>query len=299
MGRSYKDRIVAFVDMLGTSERVLADSEGTFTNAVYKVISALNGRKRIWQNIPHIRTGKSVEVEFDAPDSGEERLTTVSDGIVMSFPAIETRNPHAMGSRSLPILRCLDQVFSMQLGLLSVGLRTRGGICRGRLVHTNNFVYGEGIVKAYRLESRVAIYPRTVIDQEIIDTLISEPIPSEIVLFENRIAHMIRVDGDGHHFVDFLGQDPMHGKAYLSSSLPDIYKETMDDLARTTDPKIITKLQWLKNYILKTAADMDQSRLLHVNLGTAFGEKFRRTQDTLKSYVDSLEKERKAPESPT
>jgi len=286
MGRSYENRIVAFVDMLGTSDRVLADSTGKFTNAVHKVVSAMSGKhSTIWLMVPHVGTGKAIPIQFDRPFERADRMTTLSDGIVMSFPAIERANELAKGSKSLPILRCLEAVFWLQRGFLSVGLRTRGGICRGRLVHTNNFVYGEGMVRAYRLESRVAVFPRTVIDQDVVDTLLSEAIP-KIILFENRIAHMVRVDQDGRYFVDYLGYDPIQGGASLSDRMRDIYEQTVEDLKSASDPKILEKLQWLKRYIVCTAEEMagERSRL-EANSNSTFGSKFQRSSDNLISYA--------------
>src|SRR5579872_2892531 len=89
----------------------------------------------------------------------------------MSFPAEERENQFARGSSTLPILSCLQAVFWLQRGLLSLGIRTRGGICRGSIFHNSNFVFGEAMVRAYRLESKVAVFPRAVIDDEIVDSL--------------------------------------------------------------------------------------------------------------------------------
>src|SRR5579862_8404799 len=112
MGPSYEDRIVAFVDMLGTSDRVLADSTGNFTNAVHKIVSAMAGRhSTTWLTVPHVTTGKEIQIQFDRPFGRADRMTTISDGIVMSFPATESENELAKGSKSLPILRCLEAVF--------------------------------------------------------------------------------------------------------------------------------------------------------------------------------------------
>jgi len=185
MRPTYEHRIVAFVDMLGISDRLLAKDSENFARTIHTVASALTGkRSTVFFALPHVRTGREIEIQFDRPVGSGDRMTTLSDAIVMSFPVEERENQFAVGSRSLPILRCLDAVFWLQRGLLSLGIRTRGGICRGQILHSRNFVFGEAMVRAYRLESRVAVFPRAVIDEGIIGALMSEPIPEGIAVFK-------------------------------------------------------------------------------------------------------------------
>ena len=56
----------------------------------------------------------------------------------------------------------------LQSSLLVLGILTRGGISKGNLVHKDDMLYGEGMIKAYKLESKAAIYPRILVDSEII-----------------------------------------------------------------------------------------------------------------------------------
>jgi hypothetical protein len=246
--------------------------------------------------LPHIRTGQEIEIQFDKPFGSGDRMTTVSDAIVMSFPAEEQDNQFAVGSRSLPILRCLDAVFWLQRGLLSLGIRTRGGICRGQILHSRNFVFGEAMVRAYRLESRVAVFPRAVIDEEIIEALMSEPIPEGIALFRNRIAHMIRVDRDCQHFVDYLGYDPIAGDFRMKDRILDIYRETASDLGYATDGRIAAKLEWLRDYVMNSAEAMADSRMrVGVNAGTKFATVFPRTEENLTSYVAQIKEDVQRP----
>src|SRR5262249_6371074 len=147
----YERRIVAFVDLLGISDQLLASESESFARTIYTVISALTGKQQhVFFALPHLRTCKEIEVQFDKPFGLDGRMTTVSDAVVVSFPEEERDNPHARGSCALPILKCLQAVFWLQRSLLSLGIRTRGGICRGNLFHSSNFVFGEALVKAYR-----------------------------------------------------------------------------------------------------------------------------------------------------
>jgi hypothetical protein len=298
MRPSYEQRIVAFVDMLGISDRLLAEDSERFVRTVQTVTSALtNRRPTVFFALPHVRTGQEIEVQFDKPIASGDRMTTVSDAIVMSFPSTERNNQFALGSRSLPILGCLDAVFWLQRSLLSLGIRTRGGICRGDIFHNRNFVFGEAMLRAYRLESKVAVFPRTVIDEQIIETLLSEPIPDGIAVFRNRIAHMIRIDRDSQHFVDYLGYDPIGGDFRLRDRIADIYRETVSDLGAATDSRLVAKLEWLKDYVwcsMEALADI-QTRI-GVNAGTKFAAVYPRGEENLMSYVAQMKRDRKSKE---
>jgi hypothetical protein len=52
--------------------------------------------------------------------------------------------------------------------LLHQGVFTRGAISKGKLIHTNTIVLGEGLIKAHEMQETAAIYPRILIDESII-----------------------------------------------------------------------------------------------------------------------------------
>jgi hypothetical protein len=286
----YENRLVAFVDILGISELLLADRDGAYANAISAVISALTRKTDVVHILRHVKTGREVEVEFDTPCVGA-RITTISDAIVMSYPVIEPANELHLETRIIPIFTCLESVFWLQRALLSVGIRSRGGIACGRLLHKRDLVMGEGLIKAYRLESKLANYPRTVIDSELINVLLSDPIPEKIVLLRERIAHLIRVDSDGEYFVDYLGFSPLDVVQTLRWEMDNILKETQSDLETTTNERIRQKLQWLYDYARMAWGCMVVPAFhLTANEGTAFGTQFVRAQTSVREWIDKNEK---------
>ncbi len=177
----------------------------------------------------------------------------------------------------------------LQKGLICLRLRTRGAIALGRLHHGQNFVVGEGLVNAYLLEKHAAWHPRVVIEDEVIEILLSEPIPN-VAVFENRIAHTIKVDEDGLHFVDYLGADVMTGDPFLPKEFMNVRQETKDDLAAAKDnPDLFSKLQWLDRYV-EASIDrlIHQDQNLRTNTGSRFGEKFPRTGENLKTFLENV-----------
>ena len=70
----------------------------------------------------------------------------------------------------------------------------RGGVTIGKLHHSGGVVFGEAMVDAYRLESRVAIYPRVVVSSRI------------YTLLPNR--ERIAQDTDGIWYLKYLSELP-------------------------------------------------------------------------------------------
>lgn len=120
--------------------------------------------------------------------------------------------------------------------LTNYGIFIRGSIVCGDLYTEKNFIYGNGLIKAYKLEDEVAIFPRIVVEHELVDELICGAISlrnrvspnSEIVICENNMFYnivkfsyegvgrnppsdiidlkhiKIKKDFDGVYFVDIL-----------------------------------------------------------------------------------------------
>lgn len=81
----------------------------------------------------------------------------------------------------------------LQVQLLRKGILTRGGISKGKTIHANDILYGEGMLKAYHIESKVAVYPRIVLD----------PQPTFKVDKENSFPlSFFKEDTDGLNYVD-------------------------------------------------------------------------------------------------
>ncbi len=65
----------------------------------------------------------------------------------------------------------LEFVGYMAEHFLKCGYKPRGGICKGKIYIDDCFTWGEGLVKAYELESKEAIYPRIIVSEEIVNAI--------------------------------------------------------------------------------------------------------------------------------
>ena len=60
-----------------------------------------------------------------------------------------------------------DVTFAI-IDLAIKGFIVRGAITLGKLIHTNKYLVGPAMIHAYELESKVAKYPRVLVDAKLI-----------------------------------------------------------------------------------------------------------------------------------
>lgn len=284
---SYRSRVVAFLDVLGASSALSSpNSARRFSEGLAAILSALvSDKQHAFLALPHILTGDEVDVENSLLASPGARVTTISDAITISVP-LSSRPKQ----QSAQILDCIENVRILQRGLLTLGVRTRGGLTIGGLLHNNRVVVGEALVRAHHLESVIARYPRTIVDEPVIDALINNPFPA-IALFENRLAHAIRQDDDGKFFIDYLSYDPM-GSLYLLERMHGFLEQNTNDMSGTVDSRVREKLVWMDKYI---RSSIEARRDLYPSMQYAdprFSRVFKRTDDNLRSWVDEFVRRR-------
>jgi hypothetical protein len=93
---------------------------------------------------------------FDSVNEAIFRVQSISDTIIV------TCTDHSNFPKFLLMLR---DVF---IAFLREGLFVRGGIAYSRHFQRNHVTYSHAVARAYELESQVAIYPRIVIDENIL-----------------------------------------------------------------------------------------------------------------------------------
>ncbi len=138
MNPPYNDRIVAFIDILGFES--LIKRLGDDGDLHSKLLWALR------------RIGHYKEIA-GKPEYAQKELevSVFSDSIVIS-------------SQPEHIFDVVWSCVGLQSQLLALAILTRGGISMGRTYHQKDILYGDGMIKAYRLESGAAIYPRIIVD---------------------------------------------------------------------------------------------------------------------------------------
>ncbi|WP_026828213.1 hypothetical protein [Exiguobacterium artemiae] len=221
----YGERFIVFIDILGFREHInktVQDSE-----YFIKLKDTLNF-------IADLKKENDAEKER----MGKE-ITVFSDSIVISYP-VEQK-----GSAFFLIL----DVVHIQLDMMQKGILMRGGLTVGKLCHNDNIVYGPAMIKAYELETNVAIYPRVVVSQNILEIAAINASPQHTPKEELQwVMSMLDIDRDGQFYVDFLsqGQEANDHATYIDA-LYNIRKLIVDELSDDPRPPVRMKYEWLKS----------------------------------------------------
>lgn len=143
------------------------------------------------------------------------------------------------------------------------GFTVRGGISSKYSCITDNFIFGEGVAEAHKLEKEIAIYPRVIFEQNIVNDEIYEIITRQ---YRDNDLNFISKDCDGYYFVNYLAMlqqiPPMIGKMF---KIPDDkikenaikqkinviekYQKIVEDGLTIINEKVKAKYTWLNNYL--------------------------------------------------
>ena len=135
--------IVAHLDFLGATKKMRVTGESD---------------KFLWQ-IDTIYSA-ALEMKKRLAELGLNKIETkiFSDNIII---AKKTNNPQCSISEFIEV-QAFCRMF--QTYALIFGAIVRGAITQGKFFMDNIFAYGEALCKAYDLESKVAVYPRIIVD---------------------------------------------------------------------------------------------------------------------------------------
>lgn len=206
---AYRERFVAFIDVLGFGS-LISDSGQNDTlaaNTIARVSEAI---------------GWSIEELADHYVSPTTDLvfTQFSDSFVISVDA-----EHA-GEYDLSVF--LSTILDVIHCFIGSQLLLRGGISRGKLVHTSKLLFGPAMNRAHELESRIAKVPRVILDPNL------SQLPD--LVLDGRLAN----DSDGLLYVDYFAPQQAF---YLVPSRQHLLQCTIE--AIPSSPKLQEKREWL------------------------------------------------------
>lgn len=185
---------VAFIDILGFSEMVYKDIE--------KVVLALRYVKSFRDT--YCRLPSTEDIDSDSHTL--PKATMFSDSIVLSHPI----DPY------FDFYSFTYYIALLQMELLKKGILIRGGVEIGKLYHDDSFVFGDGLVKAYGLESKKAIYPRIMVGDKLLAKIEEQfekdfefrlkyiGAPTDWHEYENEDLEFLATDNDKCKFIDYL-----------------------------------------------------------------------------------------------
>lgn len=221
---AYAQKLIAFVDILGFKELIKeSESEAGAKARVHS--SLMNMKNNISEWLP------------TSPPQGTKRFFNFSDCIVL------TDSPNKNSTIDL-----FNLINKIQADLAYHGILLRGGITVGQVFDNYDLLYGPGVVEAYILENRNALFPRIIVDRKV---LAAHDIWKEVAVLQ---------DYDQHIFLDFLWSDiELQDVNYYEKIHRCIYDNLRSYKIRS-DQKLYEKYHWMRMYYNYTVYRLKQAK---------------------------------------
>lgn len=174
----YRQSIVAFIDILGFSDHVRS-IDGRNDDAAH-LLWIFNHAKNFVRQHPV----DGIELRF------------ISDTFVITSPT-RALTEHPWGATVLAAHAILEACKTIQSGLLLLGFLSRGAVTTGNMILEDDIVFGAPLIHAYHLESRIADYPRVIVDAALVTDL--PPLEQTRLL-----RYRIELDDDGFYILDLF-----------------------------------------------------------------------------------------------
>jgi len=173
MPKETSDYLIAYFDILGYSKTVSNISEYEESELITHIIGIA---KKIYE------LKKKYEEGFPF------KIYSFSDNFLI---AVKIKNTEYYFNEFVFLIGLLQEVqFEI---ILYRGLFIRGSLVKGKLYAGKSLVYGKGLITAYEIEDKVAIYPRIIVDKQLL---------SELPRF---FSDDVSVDNN-NDFLDFINQ---------------------------------------------------------------------------------------------
>ena len=227
----YRPAIVTFIDILGFSELVKTANAAE----IGKLLALLGD-------------ASAGEVSEDNWPAGLARSIAFSDNVVRVCP-IDSTDPRGA------LFHELLSLVMIQAQLANMGALMRGGVTVGDIHFSGTTIFGPAMVRAYELESKLAIYPRIVLDPHVFENYVKNPsMKGSAHSLEKDLEYidaLLHDGGDGLYSVDYVRaiKDQLEGgQAYLEFTWRhrDLVKKEAAKFSRYNSVK--QKLAWLANY---------------------------------------------------
>lgn len=147
-----EDYLIAYFDILGYTALIENDN-----------INDDDVLQDIQESVNHLMD----TLDFISGEENSRKLYSFSDNYAI---CIKIENGIELAVHLAELVTMLNEL--QYYLFVEKGLLIRGGISCGPLCAENRVLYGRGLLNAYKLESEKAIYPRIVIDEELIDEVL-------------------------------------------------------------------------------------------------------------------------------
>lgn len=175
--REYKECYIAVLDLLGFKDAL----QNYDCDTIALFFDELNED----YTISYKTTGKPIIKKEDV------HIKVMSDSICI-FIDSDIEN-------ALSALIATCDYLQIRMLRLKEPILSRGAIVKGKIYHDKDVLFGEGFVRAYYMQENESIYPRVIIDKNIIEGYTCSNDDDQ-----HYLDRMLTKDFDGYYFSDYL-----------------------------------------------------------------------------------------------
>lgn len=169
----------------------------------------------------------------------EPKIDIFSDNIILSNEIVEGEEERAFFS--VIFFSAL-----LQVNMWVNDLLVRGGISCGDFFSDDRMIWGNALIRAYKLEGQIAIYPRIIVEPEIADII-------KLMMKPDK-GRLLCEDFDGIYFIDPFGTNQKESGLYLVDQFIDA--NTIRLRNSHGNLKIYQKINWLQQYFCEKRKEM-------------------------------------------
>lgn len=181
----YRTALISFIDILGFREIVAKRS----CQEIERILSLMK----------HFSGGDDTGEQYDA------KVVQFSDSIIRIRPIDSKANED--GNYGV-LFHELCDIGMMQGDLANQKVSIRGAVTLGQIAYESGHIFGPGFIRAYDLESRIANFPRIILDYSILKGMMEDSrLFSDHNSTEdeyNYLKRQVKLGSDGIHFVDYI-----------------------------------------------------------------------------------------------
>ncbi len=227
MSEKYKEKVVCFIDILG------------FQNYVNESTKSSKKRQLILNALNFIKDEFNEKKKF----YNSKMVTQFSDSIVISYDVEEIS----------VVWELINDIQSFLIGLIKHGFLCRGAIVKGKLIHTEDMIFGPAMNEVVKLE-KDANTPRVIVSNQVINLSRKYKQKNHTPEQEKGYVKEFLCKDYDYYYIDYLeniiGCDGLeyHYKMYLA----DDYKMYLKDInhiikigLKNKNERVKNKYKWL------------------------------------------------------
>ncbi|MEO2072959.1 MAG: hypothetical protein ABGW99_16630 [Zunongwangia sp.] len=260
-----------FIDMLGYGA---LNSKINNIETADKLLKFMNFNSKIFssQDNDYMKE-EYAKNSFNLYEFYEIQVLLISDSLVINyFPkeikrniSEKTKTYHSANTLFIIIKRLQTFIYHC---MLENKIFVRGGISDKFCLVKDNFAVGEGLIEAYKIESKISKYPRICLSKSILEDQNTIDAFNHITSLIYKKNSFLKEDYDGEYFLDYLlhnicEPEILPKQKYVKHSFFRLHKETIEFHLNQIKDKIrnnkrsekidyhnknLEKYEWLKKY---------------------------------------------------